>query len=59
MTEAVEELAKDIAIDWLMRRLYNGAALGFAPRQIERDQTLPEEAKAVLRHHVEVIEGRV
>lgn len=44
-----------LALEWTIRRLYEGAARPFARRQVERDKQLPEEVRQVLLDRLDLM----
>lgn len=44
-----------LALEWTIRRLYEGAARPFARRQVERDQQLPEDVRRVILDRLDLM----
>ena len=44
-----------LALEWSIRRLYEGAARPFARRQVEKDRQLPDEVRKVLLDRLDLM----
>jgi len=52
----VDEVSYQLAIDWVLRRNYDGAGRPFAAKQIERDGALPRGAKDILLGRLDLMQ---